>query len=935
MRKINMSENGQQTKISANERSEGGELISYMNEIFGRRKWKFKSAVGELSVESKNSSDNRYKALFPDAIVFADKDNLVPVVSWEFKMPDTPIDDDELYSNAIDKANRLGTNVAVLWNFQYCYVYYRNGDGKWSRKPNRTYDQYSEIMVDRNSVDRNKKLWKDKAKRVLEDLNADLVNNLYKVAPIQFNIGNYIDTISETLTPLVTNYLLSLKKPTLMAEMQLFARKEQSELNSLNSKNLTNAYVARTYAKNIVIRWINRIIFSNMIRTKYDQLSAVLADFLQQVDIGKFGAAFNEVVKETDFFSILHVNNNEMLLPQEVTSNLTEFCHYLWNAKTNKFDATMVSKILEALVSVTKHKLMGLYTTPQPLAQLLVSVTMQNVTGDYADFTVGSGTIAKEIIDNIRQYQVPMADIHDHVWASDKYSFPLQVANFNMTSYDSLNLMNIVFKHNALSLSEGEKIKVVDPNSGELLEKHLPAMDAIMSNLPFISSNNRSKDDKALSADILKKYGLDKKADLYQTILLHYKSLLKSSDDARIGVITSNSWFKNGKGKPFFEVLSNIYDVKYVIYSDVSRWFDNADVVATIIVVANKSVNPQKTRFLSLQKDIRKLDSKKISNIANQILAGNEVQAEDLTDYSYSLEEITKLLNTGICVEALFDDLSWLDKVVDAGKLAPITNFCNIARGSRTGGDDIFITDGCQTDAEDSHPYIKSIKNVDSLIAQPTGQYFFYTTDSIDELKAKGHKKTLNYIQSVSHTIRAEKQRKKHGDRWYVAEDRPKYGDFVTSVNPDKRWFWAAFNTPTAFNQRVAAAILHKEYSKDKELIHALLNSVIPIYIMCGAGFARADGVTDLTANGMKKLSILNPDLLSDSEKGDITHNWEQIKHQKAMSIFDELEDPEWIAFNKVVLKAYNIDPEVYDQAKKSIYKLLNRRTNIKDSKKK
>lgn len=51
MRKISMSENGQQTKISANERSEGGELISYMNEIFGRRKWKFKSAVGELSVE--------------------------------------------------------------------------------------------------------------------------------------------------------------------------------------------------------------------------------------------------------------------------------------------------------------------------------------------------------------------------------------------------------------------------------------------------------------------------------------------------------------------------------------------------------------------------------------------------------------------------------------------------------------------------------------------------------------------------------------------------------------------------------------------------------------------------------------------------------------------------------------------------------------------
>lgn len=929
-----MTENKQsQTTISSNERSEGGELITYMNEVFGKRDWKFKSAVGELSVESKNSTDKRYKALFPDAIIFADKDNLTPVVGWEFKMPDTPIDDDELYSNAIDKANRLGTNVAVLWNFQYCFVYYRNNDGSWSRQPNKTYDQYWNVMVDRKTVDNHKELWKEKAKLVLEDLNTDLVNNLYKVAPIQFNIGNYVDTISDTLTPLVSNHLLSLKLPTLMAKMNIFAKEEQAELNY--SQRITNKYAAQIYAKNIVVRWINRIIFSNMIRTKYNQLSAVLADFLKQTNIRKFGEAFNNAVKETDFYSIFHVTDEEILLPQYVTDNLVEFCQYLWNVKTGHFDAKMVSRMLESLVSASKHKLMGLYTTPQPLAQLLVSVTMQNVTGDYADFTVGSGTIVKEIINNMSQYDVPMVDIHKHVWAADKYNFPLQVANFNMTSYDSLNLMNIVFKHNALSLSKGEKIEIVDPNSGELQEEHLPAMDAIMSNLPFISSNNRSQDDKELLTSILKQYGLNYRSDLYQAILLHYKDILKHSDNARIGVITSNSWFKNKKGKSFFEILSSIYDVKCIIYSDVARWFNNADVVATIIVVANKTGKPQNTRFISLQKDIREIGSQKIADISNQILAGSNTRTADMTNYSYDLGTIKKLINTGLCLEALFDDLSWFIKIIDSRRLAPLAEFCDIVRGSRTGGDDIFITDGCQTDAEDSHPYVKSIKNVNSLTARPTNQYFFYTTDTISELKEKKHNKTINYIDSISHTIRARKQKEKHGEKWYVAEDRPKYGDFVTSINPDKRWFWASFEKPTALNQRVTAAKLHKEYLNDKDLIHALLNSVISIYIMCGSGFTRADGVTDLTSNGMKKLSILNPDILADSEKEKIMHSWQKIKHSTAMSIFDELEDPQWISFNKVVLKAYNLDPEVYNLAKNAIYKLVNRRENIKRSKKK
>ena len=168
-----------ETSISANERSEGGMLITEMNRIFDHRDWKFKSAVGELTVKTKHAKDSRNASLFPDAIIFEDEDNLTPVIGWEFKMPDTPIDDDELFSNAEAKANRLGTNVIALWNFQYCYIFYRKSDNSWSRNPDKVYDQYQDILTTRKNVHNNRDIWKKQIETVLEDLNTDLVNNIY------------------------------------------------------------------------------------------------------------------------------------------------------------------------------------------------------------------------------------------------------------------------------------------------------------------------------------------------------------------------------------------------------------------------------------------------------------------------------------------------------------------------------------------------------------------------------------------------------------------------------------------------------------------------------------------------------------------------------------------------------------------------------------
>ena len=916
------------SRIYSNERSEGGELITYMNKLFEQNQWHFKNAVGELSLSSSDVSDNRSKTLFPDIIIFNDNSKLRPLMGWELKMPDVSISDQEFYENARDKAERMGTSAFVLWNFQYCRVFYKK-ENAWSKIPDREYEDFSDILVDRKFVQENKNLWQKNLIKVLTDLNEDLVNQFYSVAPIEFNIDIYVETISDKLVPITTEYLLGIKDPLLRSKMKDFVKEEQAELMTVDISALSGSsgskLAAEAFAKNIIIRWINRIIFCNIIRKNHNILSDVLYKFISEQNIIDFKDGINESIFKTDFYSVLHVDDDETLLPDSVIYNLSEFCNYLWAVDLRKVSGNFISKVLESIIQSTKRQLMGLYTTPVQLAKLLVKLSMRTVEGDFADFTVGSGTIVRAMINELKEFN-SIKDIHNHVWASDKYLYPLQIANLNMTTSDSLDLKNIIFRHNALTLKYNESIDITNPSTGTIEHLKVPKFSAIMSNLPFVSSNNMSTDDKK----ILSKRKLNGKYDLYQGIILHYKSLLENNDNSRIGVITSNSWFKNQKKSSFFEKLYDNFDVKQIIYSNEARWFNNAKVVATILILGPKTSQPYEVQFIGLNVDIRKKSVNYISDLADKILIGR--QSDDYEVNSYKPDEVISFLNTGLCLEALFDDLSWFRDIIDRNILVSLTSICDIRRGSRTGADKIFITNGLQTDPKDSHPFIKTLKNISSYEIELTNQYFFYTDLSIKQLEEKNHDKTINYIESISQSDAAKRMKEKHGEGWYIAEDAPKYGDFVTSINPNQRLFWSGFKNKTALNQRVIAASLKDKYIDDKELIQALLNSVISLFILCGSGFARAEGVTDITKEGLEKLKILNPELLDHKDKIAILSLWKNVKSKGVTDIQKQLKDSDWIQFNKNILKAFGLNTSLYSDVSNGIITLVNRRSKISKS---
>lgn len=56
-----------------------------------------------------------------------------------------------------------------------------------------------------------------------------------------------------------------------------------------------------------------------------------------------------------------------------------------------------------------------------------------------------------------------------------------------------------------------------------------------------------------------------------------------------------------------------------------------------------------------------------------------------------------------------------------------------------------------------------------------------------------------------------------------------------------------------------------------------------------------------------------------------------KVKNKNIEDIFAQLDDPDWIELNKIILVEYGLKEEIYESAKSSIINLLERRLSVKN----
>lgn len=883
-------------KIRKNERSWAIELISQINSIAAGNDLMIKRAGGESTVQNDKCS------MFPDVILYEDNELSNILQGWELKMPDVPITDEVFVNDAQRKARALGLSSCVIWNFTCVKFYVLNNEND-EFEVVKQWDNF-EIKT-RQDVATYRKKWEATLKDVVLNVNDYFINHEIIRVPIGDVISqSAVNLLINENKALVAEYLQTsaIRNTVIKADIETWWEGIHSEY----TYDEIDGYKA--YAKTIILNWAYRIIFAHLIKRQQKEALRI-NEIDYETSPSKADELFTEITERCDFYNVFTGVKWCELLPEKTWKQLVELSIFLKENGIQRVDQAMFQNILERCVNTTRRELNGQYPTPEVLARILAKITVHDWTLDCADICCGTGTIAHAILQQKKELCRDISSCVNTTWASDKYIMPLQIANISLTSSDTINLANRLFQRNALSLIPGDTVDIVDPSNGNKITYGIPLFGAICSNLPFVSFENIDDEDKFYINKNLPNTELNHKSDLSYYIALHASNMML--EDGYLGIITSNSWLGTTAGENFYHALLESYNLKQVHISGAGRWFKNADVVTTILIL-QKGYKKERsmTNFFVWKKPIEYIEvNESYENaIVNSSLLDSEVAPDIVSKSEYTSAEIDYLKTMNISYNALFHNVRWLMDIKDI--LTPLESVFNVIRGSRRGWDKLFFPEEANCiEKEFIRPALFNAKKVKTLIAHPDREAFSCGVD-MNTLLEK-YPGAYKWVKKFENQVNGKKKPlpqvlKMANMEWY--EMRPnEVVQFFTMMNPDDRIFFGRFAEPTFINQRLIGLnpILP---NVDFELLHALLNSILMKFFIEAVGFGRGLGVLDINKDSISKCFMLNPEILSEESIREIKDAFRNISSRGIMSIEEEMNDSAWREYNHTILRAYGIE---------------------------
>lgn len=920
-------------KVKSNERSWAIDLISNINIFLNPLTLKIKKAGGELGVSTTGTT------LFPDLLLYGNELQTQILQGWEIKMPDISIIDADLILNAVKKAKMLSLNSFTLWNFSTGVLYVLNEfTGNYEAVKSWSIPQ----IVNRTDVELYKDDWSKVIREMIIEINEFI--SIGKISPANLGIVLSTSLLASLLSdnkPILAEYL---KQETIVdAVMQSWLQVWWNTVKEEYINDERSFYSA--YSKIILLNWLNKIIFAHLIKKYHTPVKRII-EIDHTTSIDSAIKIFEDITKQCDFFNIFSSVPYLNKLPTLVWDRLVSLNIFLSNKGIDSINQESLQTILESTVQTLKREIRGQYTTPPVLADILTRTTVRNWKANCYDPCCGTGTIAKALLNN-KKDKIPLEDAYRTTWASDKYTFPLQIANVSLVSPNSMNIPCQIFNKNVFEIAPSLLIDITNPIDGKILNLKLPKFHAITSNLPFVPFEIISKDESAYITNIRNEVksnfniSLDKKSDIYVYIIISLWKTLE--DNGKLGIIISNSWLASKFGITFKELIQKYFHIINVITSGEGRWFNNAKVVTTILTLEKKNTlgiisSDKPIYFFLINRSLEKIkgNTNDIDTIVNSINLKKSID-DSLTSISeYSIEEINKFNDLHISWTPLFYNVGWLLEIKE--KLYPINKIFKIIRGSKRGQDDMFYPASGHT-IENRHIIkgIKNIKNNPCLFIQPIFDVFC-CSNSLDELKNLGDVETINWINKFevlpgpNGMTMPEKllkdSNKKCEHFWYELNPSYTTADFISSINPNKKLFVSRVPNNTFINQRVTGLTLNSTL-QDKELVHALMNSILMMFYIEAIGFGRGEGVLDLSSTRFSKIMMLDPSLLTVAFIAEIKAKFKPLLAREVLDTELEVEKEDRKKFDLTILKAYGIE-KYYGDIKNSLLKIQKSRLSVK-----
>ena len=130
--------------------------------------------------------------------------------------------------------------------------------------------------------------------------------------------------------------------------------------------------------------------------------------------------------------------------------------------------------------------------------------------------------------------------------------------------------------------------------------------------------------------------------------------------------------------------------------------------------------------------------------------------------------------------------------------------------------------------------------------------------------------------------------------------------DFAIPINPDARLCVFRLPRQAFVNQRFIRLTLREPPHTDAELVHALLNSTLGMFLIEAAGFGRGLGVLDLNATKLSKtFHMLNPDRPDAAAAARIKTYFRPLLARSIRELPKEIACPDRLDFDSCIAEVY------------------------------
>ncbi|XVN41847.1 MAG: hypothetical protein RCO49_05140 [Rickettsia endosymbiont of Argas persicus] len=290
-----------QNNINYNERAWAIDVISEINLLSTKFNRPIKRAGGEHTILVNK------KIMFPDVLLFGDKDGSSILQGWELKMPDTRVTDNELISNATVKAHRLKLNSFLLWNVKEAVLYVLSNN---TFLPIKNW-HLSEIKSRQDVILYNEK-WKNLLIEIVNDLNHFLeCGRILPTAPeIAISEQIYTDFLFK-FSHLQADFIRNIccKNVEFELELDIWFKENKEELKPLSK------YQALAYFN--IINWINKFLFAHYLKL-FNNNAVLIKEINAICTVEKANNIFKEITLKCNFVNVF----NPIIGQENVQDNL-------------------------------------------------------------------------------------------------------------------------------------------------------------------------------------------------------------------------------------------------------------------------------------------------------------------------------------------------------------------------------------------------------------------------------------------------------------------------------------------------------------------------------------------------------------------------------------------------------------------------------------